>query len=473
MAPESTTLPRGSSTLVALMLTTALGVAVGSYLALISHGQQMGIRQFQNDRADELAQVGLEEALWALNQDNWSGSGPAGNTPWTTAGTTRSVILDYGSLGHGATGQVALSVANYASTGPVWPTVAVTATVTLNDGRAISRTLQATTGPAPLFANAIASAEAGVSFAAGGTVDSWNSDPDDNPATAAVAYSFTAGNAANYGAVVAGRDDGTYGVVLTQATVRGYVATFGQPASYSVSGSPPGRILGPTTASGVDIDNTRLGRTAFVPFAPVFSVTLPATSGPTYGGLLSSLLSIVTTLLVGGIPSGVDTYRYSGNLSLNGGLVLPLIGPPANLTVDRPLKLIVDGNLVISGTGSITIKNTGSLELFVAGDVTIGGNGIINENVEPAKCAIYCTSTSTTDSLQYTTTADYRGVIYCENKPIDISSNATFYGAMLSRKQIRFTGGATAPIFHYDTALRTTRFSGIKTPYVVRELTQP
>src|SRR5688572_31363233 len=47
------------------------------------------------------------------------------------------------------------------------------------------------------------------------TVDSWNSDPDNNPATAAVPYSFTAGNAANHAAVVAGRDDGTHGVVIT------------------------------------------------------------------------------------------------------------------------------------------------------------------------------------------------------------------------------------------------------------------
>jgi hypothetical protein len=457
---------RGSSALLALSLTTALGVAVGSYLALMSHGQQLGIRQFQNERAGELAQVGLEEALWALNLDNWTGSGPTGGTAWTTTGTTRSVTLDYGSLAHGATGQVSLVVANYASTGPTWPTVTSTATLTLNDGRIITRTLQATTQPAPLFGNAIASAEAGVSFGAGGTVDSWNSDPDNNPATAAVAYSFTAGNAANYDAVIAGKDDGTYGVVLTQAQVRGYVATFGQPASYSISGSPPGRILGPATTSGVDIDPARLGRTAFVPISPVFAVSLPATSGATYGGLIGNVLSLVSALL--GASPTVDTYKINGDLSILG---IPLLSP--SMTVDRPLKLIVTGDLTISGAGKITITNSGSLEIFVAGDSTIGGGGIVNQNVEPAKCAIYCTNTSTSDALQYTSTANFNGVVYCENKPIDISSNATFYGALLSRKQIRFTGGATAPVFHYDTALRTTRFEGIKTPYVISQLTQP
>jgi hypothetical protein len=457
---------RGATTLAALSLTTALGVAVGSYLALTTQGYRTGVRQFLNDRANELTQTGLEEALWALNQGNWTSSGPSSNTPWTSSGTTRNVTLDYGSQGNGATGQVVLAVDNYAATGPTWPTVRVTAAVTQSDGRAITRTLQAATSPAPLFGNAIASAEAGVSFEAGGTVDSWNSDPDNDPATAAVPYSFTAGNAANYAAVVAGCDDGAHGVVLTQAQIRGYVATFGQPVDFSISGSPPGRVSGPATAGSVTVDSARLGRTAFVPISPVFAVSLPATSGASYGGLLGNILALVSALL--SAPSTVEVYKVNGDLTILG---IPLLAP--SLTVDRPLKLIIDGNLTIGGAGKITITTSGSLELFVAGDCTIGGNGIDNQNVQPARCAVYATSTSTANSLQYTTSATFRGVIYAENKPIDIQQNATFYGALLSRRQVSFTAGATAPVFHYDTALRTTRFSGIKTPYVISKLTQP
>jgi hypothetical protein len=205
---------RGAISLISLCLISALGVVVGSYFALVTHAQQLGTRQFQNGRTAELAQAGLEEALWALNQNTWTGSGPAGSTAWTTSGANRTVLLDYGSLGHGASGKIALTVANYASAGPVWPTINVDAIVTLTDGRTIHKKLQATTTPAPLFGNAIASATAAVSFGGGGTVDSWNSDPDNDPATASVPYSFTAGNPANYAAVVAGCDDGTHGVVL-------------------------------------------------------------------------------------------------------------------------------------------------------------------------------------------------------------------------------------------------------------------
>jgi hypothetical protein len=459
--------PAGAISLIALCLISALGVVVGSYVALVTHTQQLGTRQFQDGRARELAQAGLEEALWALNENNWTASGPAGATSWTTSGSDRSVVLNYGSLGHGATGQVSLTVANYASAGPAWPTIAAEAVVTLTDGRTIRKKLAATTGPAPLFGNAIASANAGVSFVAGGTVDSWNSDPDNNPGTAAVGYSFTAGNAANYAAVVAGRDDGTYGVVLTQALVNGYVATFGQPVGYSVSAVPPGRVKGPTTTPLINIDPARLTRSAFVPVAPVFTVVLPPASGPAFGGLIGTILDLVGALL--GAAPAVEVYKTTGDFTIQG--LLPIL--PYNFVVNRPLKLIVDGDFEIGNWGSITITPTGSLQIFVSGDCTIGGNGIDNQNTAPASCAIFCTSTSTSDTLQYTTTAAFRGVIYCENKPIDIRQNATFYGALLSSRQVSFTAGATAPVFHYDTALRTTRFSQITTPYVISQLTEP
>lgn len=86
--------------------------------------------------------------------------------------------------------------------------------MTTSAGIASSRILQASCHPTALFGNAIASSESYVSFTAGGTVDSWDSDPVDSPATPAVPYAFTPGNAANYHAVVAASGNGTYGVIL-------------------------------------------------------------------------------------------------------------------------------------------------------------------------------------------------------------------------------------------------------------------
>ncbi len=458
----------GSVTLVSLCLTTALGIALGSYLALCMHSARSSARLLNQTEVQELAQTGLEEALWALNNNNWTGSGPGGNTSWTTSGANRAATLTYTLPGSNLAGQVALSVADYASTGPTWPTITSAATVTLASGETISKSLRATTGPVPLFGNAIASASSYVSFAAGGTVDSWNSDPDNDSSTPAVAYSFTAGSPANYSAVVAGRTNGTYGVVLTQAAVRGYVATFGLPVSYSTSGSPPASVTGPTTPAGTNVDTARLGKSAFVPLAPVFTVT-PPTVDSSGGGLLSSVLTLVATLL--GAPTGT-VFEWNGDLNVNGGLPLPLLNSSPSLTINTPTQFVVDGDLAIGSTGQITIAPGGSLELFVKGDVTIGGNGIDNQTHEPKKLVIFCTGNSTSDTITYTTSHDFCGAIYSENKPIDIRQNATFYGALLSGQYVRFGTSATAPVFHYDAALRQVRFNGVATPYLLTQVTE-
>src|SRR5690606_31489841 len=132
-------------------LTTALGVGVGSYLALILHSRNLADRRLHLERAREFAQVGLEEALWALNQNNWTSAGPTSSTAWTVAGANRTVTLNYGSIGHGVSAQTVLTVTNFASTGPTWPSVTSEAILTLNDGRVVRKSLSATTGPAPLF----------------------------------------------------------------------------------------------------------------------------------------------------------------------------------------------------------------------------------------------------------------------------------------------------------------------------------
>lgn len=455
--------PAGSVTLVSLCLTAALGIAVGSYLTLCQRSAQFGTRGLNREKARELSLVGLEEALWALNQDVWTGSGPNGNTAWTTSASDRSVALSY-SLANGATGQVVLTVANFASTGPTWPTVTSAATVTWAGGQAFSKTLQATARTAPLFGNAIASAESDVSFVAGGTVDSWNSDPDMNPATPRVAYSFTASNPVNYNAVVAGRGTGTQGVTLTQATVRGYVATFGLPVSYSVSGLPAGSVVGPSTPAGTNVDAARLGKSAFVPVSPAFTVTFPATDGANFGGVFDNLVALVNQIT--NHPER-DVFETSGDHFIHG---VPLVSP--SMTIDHSIKLIVRGNFLTDTLGKITITSTGSLEMFVEGDVTIGGLGIVNDTQDASKLAIYCTAGAGGAGVKYTTTANFTGVIFSEYAPIEIQQNAVFQGALLSRKAVRFTGSATAPVFHYDSALRLARFAGVKTPYLLQGVTE-
>src|SRR4051812_16606443 len=81
---------KGSVTLVVLCLMTALGIALGSYLALCTRSAQFSARTVSLDQVQQLAQTGLEEALWALNQGTWTPSGPTGTPSWAKNGTTHT-----------------------------------------------------------------------------------------------------------------------------------------------------------------------------------------------------------------------------------------------------------------------------------------------------------------------------------------------------------------------------------------------
>jgi hypothetical protein len=456
-----------SVTLVALCFTCVLAIALSSYLALYQRSYDFSTRGLLDNKARQLAQTGLEEALWALNQNVWTDSGPSSDTAWTVTGADRTVTLTYGSLGQGATGRVALTVASFASTGPTWPVITSTATVAMDDGRIFTKTLRATTGPAPLFGNAIASAHSYVSFTSQGTVDSWNSDPDGDSTTAMVPYSFTAGNAANYAAVIASDDAAATSISLAQATVYGYLATTGKAVTYSTSGSPRARVQGPTTGAGVDVEPGRIGKSAFIPADTVFTVTPP----PVNTGPVSLLTLLVNTLTIA--PTNDEIYSAPTGFNMPTGV----LNLGYTLYVDRAVRMVVNGNFSIGsgllGDAKIVVRPPdGALQIFVTGDVTIGGGGIVNQTNEPRRVAIYSTSSVTTDSIVYSSSADFCGVIYSENKPIDIQANATFSGALLSGQYVRFSAGATNPVFHYDSALRQVRFSGIATPYIITLLTE-
>jgi len=116
------------------------------------------------------------------------------------------------------------------------------------------------------------------------------------------------------------------------------------------------------------------------------------------------------------------------------------------------------------------VTPAGSLQIFAARDITLGGAGIVNQTNDPRKVALFATSLSG-NTVSYNTTANFCGVIYSENSPIEIKQNATLTGALLSGQAVCFLGSATDPVLHYDTALRRARFSNIATPYIITYLT--
>jgi hypothetical protein len=417
---------RGSFTLMALCFTTVIGIALASYIAICYRSLQLSTRTVQSTRAFNLAEIGLEEGLWALNENTW--------TSWSISGSNATRTFTGYSLGQGATGQVAVTITNYSGN---TPQIAAAAIVTLSDGSTVPKTLTATTTTAPLFSNAVATTAGTVNFRTGGTVDSYNST-----------LGVYGGTNVGFAAVVAGPS-----VTFTNATIKGYVATSGN----SVSWSSSGQLLGPSSSGTNVVEPTRIGQSAFT---PLFTVAEPPGYTDSYTG---------TGAPLGNPVAGAATeYWYCwGDLDLAGGTTLRVHGP---------VVLIVTDDLHIYDTSRILITGNGRLELFVRDDVIITGTGSIqNDTLDPKKCALYATGTSRTFTYSSTTATPYYGVIYSEDDAtMDFTTSPIIHGAILGRSSIDF-GTGTSPVIHYDMALRNLAkgwFKGVSTPFLINQITE-
>lgn len=432
---------RGSLVLVALCFSAVIGIALASYITVCYRSAQLSSREYHSKHARYLAEVGLEEALWALNNATWTTSGPTSSQSWTGT-TTKTLTMTGYSLGSGSTGRVALTITN--ATGNT-PSITSVATITLSSGKIYTKTFTATTQRASAFPNAIASASGTVTFNTGGTVDSFDSS------LAYAAPSSWSGHAA----VIAGNN-----VALNNVALKGYVATYGAAPTYS--GAATIKAYG--APASPNIDATRLGASAFV---PLFAVTTPS-PGTWTGTLVNN-----TTTTLGTNGGATEYWRYTGaSYALSTG----------NLTINGPVKLVVAGTFSISGSSRIrlTAGTTASLEMFVAGNVAVTSTAAFQNRIPstaapvPANIALYVTGSGST--VAWNSTARFDGVLYSTHASagtINIANTGAtpgFYGAILSNNAITFSGAA--PQIHYDTDLRTATFAAISTPFIISVLSE-
>ena len=61
---------RGSALLASLCFAMVMAIALGSYLTLCTRSLQLSTRNLNSAHSVELAETGMEEALWALNKND-------------------------------------------------------------------------------------------------------------------------------------------------------------------------------------------------------------------------------------------------------------------------------------------------------------------------------------------------------------------------------------------------------------------
>jgi hypothetical protein len=413
---------RGAILLVALVFGAVIAISLGSYVALNTHSLKMSNRSFYLAEAMNMAESGLEEAIWAFNQAQ-AGEANAWSSWDTSDGITAKGYFTDFLLGANATGSVKVYVDRYNPPASFQPKVIAQASITLPGGQGtITKMVEARMRRRSYFAAGLV-AKNNLTFSGNGpSVDSWISDPDNNTATAAVAYSTDPTVRRDKGSIAAA---GVYATLTVgNADIWG-TAAVGGPTASNIDIKANGRIGPFGVNSGIDPASV----------ATDFNANLNIVSAPTTGTVLASIgstLGTTGTTTVWRAPSLTDPVTISGNVTLI------LTAAPGVRAID------------ISGLEAITLTAGSTFTIYTAGDMNISGNAVVNNNAQPDTFQIWGTSTSPTpQDIQIGGNGDFKGLIYAPNGNISLVGNGNVMGAVVGN-QIDVTGNAA---FHYDESL--------------------
>ena len=423
---------RGTVLIVTLLVMALLAMGVGSYLSLNLSTARLAKKSYQQNAAFHLAEAGAEEGVWSFNQAN------AGNddawTGWTVQGSAAWRSFDGFDFGGNTRGTIKVYTNNVSPSAGTSPRVVALAQIETPGLPPGSRMIEITLGRRSYFANGIVARDKVKFSGTNTTVDSWNSDPDNNAATDAVPYSEDVRN--DRGSIATLAVENT-ALLINQADVWGYVATGGGAPEIGTQGS----IRGADTPDDVLVDPARV--------TTDFTADLPLLTAPLDGTPLDEVDDTLGTL-------GEATKWRVASISLNGKDTLTILGD-----VTLILTATTGSALDVTGNASIIIPDGSSLTVYVEADFKIAGNGLANSNTRPVSCRIYGTNTSTAgQSIHLAGNGTLKAAVYAPNADVQINGNGDVMGAVVGNI-ITFTGNAA---FHYDESLAN---EGDNTPFGV------
>ncbi len=171
---------RASLLITALLFSAVLGVALVGYLSLSRNALQLARRTLYMTDATNLAESGLEEALYCFKQAVTSAGATTAWTGWTISGKNAMRTLGSVERNHHAIGTVQVYVKGY-SGGDTDPYVIAQATITPLDGtKPIVKILRINLGMDCFFANGLVGIN-GISINKSGSSLSYDSNPTGAP----------------------------------------------------------------------------------------------------------------------------------------------------------------------------------------------------------------------------------------------------------------------------------------------------
>lgn len=396
---------KGSVLLIATLFSAFVAALVAIFLKLALGELKLADSSYMHNALLNLCEGGAEQAAWCLNADDWSG--------WTKSGEYTVRRETEIGLGNGKQGQVTMIV----FLPDTFPIIFAEARVNLPNGRTLQKQVRMELLFRSPFANGM-TAKDGIRFVGGNAyVDSFHS-------ALGPYYSATRRDNGSVGSVSVGTDS----VDIGNAEIFGFAATGGaDPAVGS-----QGRIVGFDTPPGVKIDSNRVSTDFYAEFP---NVDAPSTLGAT--------TSLPGTLEIGSpLATSPTVYSLSGMIIKN----------TKNLVIKGPVVIVVDGDIDVKG--QITLEPGATVEMYVSGDLTIGGKGVVNEtNVSQNFLIVNTNTTEGATEVKLHGQGALTAAVYAPNSIVDFKGGGggvgTMYGAVVGQN-VFMNGNYN---FHYDEAL--------------------
>ena len=416
-APPRLSAERGSALITALLLTTGIAIAIAGYLSLSRTALKLSHRTFFANDAGNLAEIGLEEALYSFNLMGNGTAVATAWTGWTLSGANASRTLTPFNRDQNAVGVVKVYVKGYNGTDPV-PYVISQATITPFDGSApIVKVLQIKLKYFPENIPAALVGINGLTLTGTAFADSFNSNPAGSPTGPWAAY------------------PGTGATAITNAMVQTGVITIGTgqvkgtlKLGTGVTAPPPARYTGLLTTN--------------------YSATFPLPAYPTVASVSQSynLVAVPATLPRGGdLPASDGRYYYfcTGNIGAT--------------TITAGMKVTITGGPATRLNSGLVVPATSSCFIYLAERISVSGATALSNSSWAGAVRIY-TSTANACSIGTTGAAAITACVYAPNAALSLTGTGT--GGMIGSFVAGTITVANGINVHYDAALRASATAG-------------
>ncbi len=426
-----------------MLLCAIIGISIVSYINLGRSALRSSNRALYNNAAMNLAENGLEEAMYSINKLVANPSYSFTGDGWTAVGTDDMRRKWSGTtFDQNATGEVRVYIYNY--NGAAAPVIIARALVTVRGdttSSAVEKWIRVQLRKTSKFANGLVAKQT-INFNGSPQIDSWNSDPDNNAATAPVVYSAaTKNDAGSVGSISVGVN----AVLVDNADIWGYVGTGGAAPQVGATGTigPFGTAAGTTVASHVTTD-----------FSASFDdVSAPSTYAYTSVGSLSTNKVLPDDFPSATLKADGKYYIECTNIGGSNKVFTIAAGKKVVLKVTDTAGNCID---IKGGSGAINISSGASLEIYAAGDINITGQGAMNGGTtaatmgQPINFQIYGTKTSGTQAISVKGNGVFSGVLYAPYGSVALDGSVQTFGSVVAND---ITLNGTSAQFHYDESL--------------------